>query len=453
MPIIIRFAIPILLGNIFQQFYNMVDSVIVGKYVGPNALAAVGSTGTIMFLIIGLASGMSTGFTVLTSQKYGASDENGTKGSFANGVILSAIVVVILTALFMLIMHPLLQIMNTPADIYDDAYRYIATITAGSVTIVYYNYLAASLRALGNSRVPLYFLIFSAALNIVLDLIFIIYLKLGTLGAALATDVSQGVSAILCIFYIYMKMPNLRPEHKHWRLNRSYTRKQLSIGIPMALQFGITASGTMVMQTAINVYGSVAVTGFTASSKVQNLMTQGMPAIGQTMAAYAGQNYGYHDMDRVHEGTKAAMILSIWYSIIAGVICILILPYVIRLFFDANTDLEIYMPFARIYCYECVIFYIPLAMIFLYRNTMQGCGYGMTAMMLGIVELVARLVLAFGSMEVGIKNPEIGYGMAAGADAFAWFTAGVVSVILYQRVRKDILKKWDSGHTMVGHRG
>ena len=450
MPIILRFTIPLLLGNIFQQFYNMVDSVIVGKYVSPNALAAVGSTGTVMFLIIGLANGMATGFTVLTSQKYGARDADGTKGSFANGVLLSAIVVVVITGLFLGLMNPLLHLMNTPADIYDDAYSYISTITAGTVALVFYNYFAASLRALGNSKTPLYFLIFSALLNIVLDLVFIIYFKLGTMGAALATDVSQGVSAILCLIYIYKKMDALRPERRHYRLDKRYTRKQLEIGIPMALQFGITASGTMVMQTAINVYGSVAVTGFTAASKVQNLMTQGMPSIGQTMAAYAGQNYGYHDMDRVHEGTKDAMILSVIYSIAAGLVCILILPYVIRLFFDSSVDLTAYMPYARVYCYECVVFYIPLAMIFIYRNTMQGCGYGMTAMMLGIVELVARLAAAITSMGVAEYSDTIGYALAAGADSIAWFLGGVAALVLYLRVKKDILRKWEFGHSRVG---
>lgn len=450
LPLILRFTIPLFLGCVFQQFYNMVDTVIVGKYVGPNALAAVGSTGTVMFLIIGLANGMATGFTVLTSQKYGAGDENGTKGSFANGVLLSAIMVVIITIVFMLLMHPLLHIMNTPEDIYDDAYSYISTITLGAVSIVYYNYFASSLRALGNSKMPLYFLIFSAVLNIILDLIFILLFRLGTMGAALATDVSQGISAILCIIYIYRKMPSLRPEKKHWRLNRKYTRRQLGIGIPMSLQFGITASGTMVMQTAINVYGSVAVTGFTAASKVQNLMTQGMMAIGQTMASYSGQNYGHHDLDRVHEGTVAAIKISVVYSIIFGILCVLILPFLIRLFFDSNVDISEYMPYARVYCYECVIFYIPLSMIFIYRNTMQGCGYGMTAMMLGIVELIARLIFAFGSMSVGRFNADLGFALAAGADPFAWFTAGVISLILYQRVRRDILKKWESGHTRVG---
>lgn len=442
-PLILKFMVPLFLGNVFQQFYNMVDTIIVGKYVSANALAAVGSTGTIMFLVIGLANGMATGFTVLTSQRYGAGDIERTKRSVANGVILSAIVIVVLTVISIAAMNPLLHLMNTPEDIYDDAYAYITTICAGTVALVYYNLFASFLRAIGNSRTPLYFLIFSALLNILLDLVFIIVFHWGTMGAALATDVSQGISAVLSVIYIYKKVDVLRPERSHWRLHKKDTRKQLSIGIPMSLQFGITASGTMVMQAAINIYGSVAVTGFTAGSKVQNLLTQGMPAIGQTMTAYAGQNYGYHDLDRVHEGTKDAMKIMVVYSIVAGVICILILPYVIRLFFAADVDISTYLPYARIYSYECAVFYIPLAMIFIYRNTMQGCGYGTTAMMLGIVELAARLIAALTSMKIQ------SFTLAAGSDAAAWFTAGVVSVFLYLKVKKDIARKWEAGHDFV----
>ena len=435
LPLILKFVFPIFLGFVFQQFYNMVDTVIVGRFVSPEALAAVGSTGTIMFMIMGLANGMTTGYTVLISQKYGAGDMEGTRRAFVNAILLGFISTAIITVIAFKVMHPLLKLMNTPADIYDYAYAYIITICAGSIALIGYNLLAASLRAIGNSRTPLYFLIFAALLNIVLDLVFIIVLKLGTFGAALATDISQGVSAILCMIYIIKNVEVLKPKHTDWRLNAEYSKQQLNIGIPMALQFGITASGTMVMQSSINIYGSTAVGGFTAAGKVNNLMTAGMPSIGQTMAAYCGQNYGYGDMDRVHQGTKDAMKISAVYSLITGVMAAALLPYIIRLFFDSDVDITAYLPYAKTYIYQCVLFYLPLAMIFIYRNAMQACGYGKTALALGIMELFARLVTAFTSMKIG------SYALAVAGDGMAWLTAGIFALILYLIIRKQLLKR------------
>ncbi len=439
LQLILKFAWPLLLGNIFQQLYNMVDTIIVGKYVGANALAAVGSTGTIMFLVVGLANGMATGFTVLTSQKYGAGEYEQTRQTVSNGVILAVIVCAILTVLSLSVMHPLLRLMNTPTEIYADAYAYISTICMGIFALVFYNLFSSFLRAVGNSTMPLVFLIFSACLNIVLDLVFILNFHMGVRGAALATDVSQGVSAILCVIYIYSKVDVLRPRREDWKLHPCYTRKQLTVGVPMALQFGITASGTMVMQSAINIYGATAVAGFTAAGKVQNLLTQGMMSLGQTMAAYVGQNYGKRDMERIDAGVREANRIGIIYSLIAGALTLLLLPHLIRLFFAADVNIDELLPYATTYIRFCVVCFIPLAMIFIYRNTIQGCGYGMTAMTLGIMELVARLAMAIGSMFVG------SYAMAVASDAAAWLTTGFFAWYLFARVRKRILKKWEEG--------
>ena len=435
LTIILRFMVPLFVGNVFQQFYNMVDTIIVGKFVGASALAAVGSTGTIMFLVLGVANGMATGFTVLTSQKYGAKLDDEARATVSNGIILSAIVIVVLTALSLLFMHPVLKLMNTPDDIYDDAYSYISVICMGIAALVFYNLFSAFLRAIGNSRIPLYSLIFSALMNIVLDVVFIVNFHMGVAGAAWATNISQGIAALLCVVYIIKKEPVLTPSRNMWRLNRQYTKQQLYIGVPMALQFGITASGTMIMQSAINIYGSVAVAGFTAASKVQNLLTQGMLAIGQTMTSYSGQNFGKGDLDRINHGVKDAMIIMTIYSIAAGIIVVLALPYFMMLFFSADVSLETLLPWARVYIIECAIAYIPLSAIFIFRNSMQGCGYGMTAMMLGIVEFTARLFAALISIRIG------SYALAVGSDPLAWLTAGIVSVILYAHVIKDIRRK------------
>ena len=432
LQLILKFSLPLLIGNIFQQLYNMCDTIIVGNFVGTEALAAVGSTGTIMFLIFGLSSGLTTGFTVLTSQRFGAKDDDGCRKSVSNGIILSLIVIVILTILCFFALRPLLHLMNTPADIFEYAYSYISVIGMGIVCSVFYNLFSAYLRAIGNSRIPLYSLVFSACLNVVLDLVFIIYFKMGTAGAAWATNLSQAISAILCAIYIAKKVPVLTPNRNQWKLNKEYTKKQMAIGIPMSLQFAITASGTIIMQTAINMFGAIAIAAFTATAKIINLMTQAYMALGQTMATYCGQNTGKFSLKRIQMGTKASMKITVIYSLIIAVFGVLTLSLLLPLFFEVGTDITAMLPYANQYMYVSVIFLIPLGMIFIYRNSMQGCGYGMSAMVLGIAELIARLVVAFISMRTG------SYLLAVACDAAAWLVAGVLSYFLYLRVLKDL---------------
>lgn len=221
-------------------------------------------------------------------------------------------------------------------------------------------------------------------------------------------------------------------EDSQWRFDRKSVRQQLYIGIPMSLQFGITASGTMVMQTAINQFGSIAITGFTAASRVQNLLTQGMMAIGQTMAAYSGQNFGKKDIGRIHQGTKDAMKISVVYTIVVGTAGILLLPHLMKLFFDSSVDIAPYLPWAKPYFYMCVATYITLCMIFIYRNTMQECGFGFVAMTLGIMELAARFATA--SLSMHFKS----YYLAAAADPTAWLTTGLFAFILYLNSRRKM---------------
>ena len=215
LPVILKFMLPLIIGNIFQQLYNMADTIIVGRYVGADALAAVGSTGTIMFLTVGFSQGITAGFSVLTAQRFGAKDTEGVKISVANGILLSLIFTVIISSLSLLGMRPLLKLMNTPDNIFQDAYTYIMIISAGIIATIFYNLFSSYLRAVGNSKIPLVFLVFSAALNVILDLVLIINFKMGVAGAAWATIISQGVSAILCLVYIYIRMPSLAPNRRN----------------------------------------------------------------------------------------------------------------------------------------------------------------------------------------------------------------------------------------------
>lgn len=432
LSIILKFTLPLLIGNIFQQLYNMADTIIVGRFVGANALAAVGSTGTVMFLMIGFAQGITAGFTVLTSQRYGAKDEKAVRASVANGILLSVLVTIVMTAVSLTVMKRLLVLMNTPEDIFADAYTYIMLICGGIVTCIFYNLLSAFLRAIGNSKVPLFFLVFSACLNVVLDLVLIICFHLGVAGAAIATNVSQGVSAVLCIIYIYKNVPVLCPERSQWHLSAQDTKYQMGMGIPMALQFAITASGTMVMQAAINLFGSVAVAAFTAASKVQNLVTQGMMAMGQTMASYGGQNYGKGDYHRLEKGVRSAMIVSTIYSLFAAAAVCLFLRPMLSLFFSGDVDMASMMPWAKTYIYMCAVFYIPLSMIFIFRNIMQGCGYSFLPMMGGVVELFARLIAALIAMKL------VSYPLACFCDPAAWVGAALFTGFSWLSVKKKL---------------
>ena len=299
---ILDFTIPIAIGNVLQQVYNMTDTAIVGHALGPQALAAVGSTGTIMFLVTGFAQGMTNGFAVLTSQRFGAGDNEGVRRSVASGLALSLLCTVGLTVGFSVFMRKMLTMMHTPDDIYDMAYIYILIIALGIVTTILYNLFSGFLRAVGNSRAPLVFLIISATLNTILDLWMIIGLHMGVAGAAWATVISQGVSAFLCLAFLLKKVRMLIPLRGEWRPKREHVRFQMTMGLLMAMQYGITAIGTMIMQGAINLFGSTAVAAFTAASKIQSIVTQPMPAIGTTMANFCGQNWGKHTLSRIKKG-------------------------------------------------------------------------------------------------------------------------------------------------------
>lgn len=433
LKLIVKFLIPVLLGCVFQQLYNMVDTIIVGKGVGSDALAAVGATGTIIFFILGFMNGLTTGFTVLSSQRFGAGDYEGLRKSVGNAFVLGLIVTVIMTVLSLLGMDWLLRIMQTPEDIFDMAKEYIVIICAGIIFTTLYNLTASILRAVGNSKVPLYFLIFSALLNVVLDVLFIMGLSMGVAGAAIATVVAQGVSGILCLAYLLTKVDILRLKKEHFKLDPMGSRIQLSIGIPMALQFSITAIGTMILQTALNLFGSTVVAAYTAACKVESLVTQAFQAMGMTMATYSAQNWGIHSTDRIRKGQKTAMVLSCVYAVVIYFVVLWILPFMTSLFFDG--DITNVIGYVRTYIEICGLCFIPLGMIFIYRNVLQGCGYALFPTLGGVVELVSRSIFAF------LAARAMSYTGICISNASAWVTAGIFLWIAYLFIMRDILKK------------
>lgn len=423
--LIVLFSIPLLIGNIFQQFYSMVDTMIVGRYLGVDALAAVGSTGSMFFLINGFVMGIASGFSILVAQRFGAKDNEGLKKAVSSSIILCVFSVIVLTSVSVLCARPLLHLMNTPENIIDDAATYINIIYSGIFATLGYNMISSILRALGDSRTPLYFLIISSFLNIVLDLVFIVNFSMGVSGAAYATIISQGVSAVLCLIYTYKRYKNLRLKKEDFIVSKDVYITHLKIGIPMALQFSITAIGIMIVQSAINVFGSVAIASYTAASKVLQIVMQPAITLGVAMATFCGQNLGARNYRRIKTGVNKCTQISIITSLIAGGVLMFLGRYFVGLFIE-NPSEEILSYAQQVFNYSAY-FFIPLGLIFVYRNALQGIGESFVPMMAGVYELGARALVAFTLPKF------IGFVGICLSDPLAWIAAAVPLGFVYFR--------------------
>ena len=376
---------------------------------------------------------MTAGFTVLTAQKFGAGDMKGMRKTVAGAGILSFVVGALLTILFMAFMKPLLILMNTPSDIFADAYSYIMIVSGGILAQMLYNLLSSILRALGNSKLPLVFLIISALLNIVLDLAFIVGFGMGAKGAAVATVIAQGVSGILCLFYIIAKIPILHLKREDLYVGSTIYKNQLRIGVPMALQYSITAIGTMMVQSSLNILGSTLVAAYTAAGKIEQVVTQAYVAMGTTMATYAAQNMGAGSVKRIREGFKACTVIGVVYSFVAAGFIMTVGKYMTYLF--VSEDVDIIMNSVDIYL-KCIgIFFIPLAVVNIYRNGIQGLGYGLLPMMAGVAELIGRGVVA---VIAGAKRSYPGVCLAGPA---AWVLAGGLLIVMYYFIMNVNMRK------------
>lgn len=426
--LIIRFSIPILIGNIFQQFYSMADTIIVGRTIGVQALAAVGSTGAISFLILGFVMGMTGGFAVITAQKFGANDEEGVRRSVATSLLLCAAGSVLLTALSVAAARPLLAWMNTPADIIGDAYLYIVILFWGLGASMFYNMFSSILRSLGDSKTPLYFLIFASILNIGLDILLIVVFSMGVEGAAIATVSAQLIAAAMCLAYMVRKYPILRLKKEDWRLDRANVLIHLRIGLPMALQFSITAIGVMTLQTALNAFGSSTVAAYTAASKVEQLATQPMNTLGITIATYSAQNLGAGKYSRIREGVrKCALIAGI--SGILSAIAVVVFGGALTRLFVSGAQTEVIAQ-SRQYLNTVAAFFVVLAMLYVFRNTLQGIGSSFIPMLGGAIELVARIAVAF------TLPGYIGYAGICLASPLAWVFATIPLILAFVYTEK-----------------
>ena len=314
--LILQFMIPVCLGNIFQQFYNVADSIVAGQFIGVNALAAIGSTGSLMFFVTGWLNGLSSGFAILVSQRFGAKRYDQMRHYVAMSIYLAAAFAIVMTVGLLILNEPILRMMNFSDEIMPDVTAYMGIIYAGLIVTAAYNSLAAFLRALGDSKSPLYFLIISAVINVVLDIAFIVCFGMGVEGCAYATVIAQGISAVLCFVYILKKFPILHLKEEDFRISFRSFGHLLSLGIPMGLQFSITAIGTIIVQGAVNVYGEIYMAGFAAAGKLQNIIATVFTAFGATIATFVGQNRGAGRMDRVKTGVKYTQVMILIWSVV-----------------------------------------------------------------------------------------------------------------------------------------
>lgn len=446
--LMIWFSIPLLIGNVFQQFYNMADTIIVGRTVGVQALAAVGSTGAVTFLIFGFVMGLTSGFAVITAQRFGAGDMDGMRRSVGISILLSAGFTVVLTAGSMLAASPMLRLMNTPADIFDDAYSYLIVIFAGVGSSFFYNTLSSILRALGDSKTPLYFLIIASLLNIVLDFVCILWLHQGVAGAAYATVTAQLTSGVLCLFYMIKRFPVLHMHREDWRMDRAFVKEHLRVGLPMAFQFSITAVGIMVLQGALNRFGSTVVAAYTAASKVEMIFTQPMFTLGVTAATYTAQNLGAQKYARIREGLHKGMLLTICIALFSGTAVTLLGRFFVSIFIDTPTD-EIFS-YGQTYLNTIAVFFIALGLLALLRNALQGMGSAFMPMMAGVAELVMRTVVCL------LLPQRIGFIGVCLASPLAWIGALLPLVTDYIRQMRripvrDAQRSWtnEDSHDMI----
>jgi putative efflux protein, MATE family len=423
MKSIIMFTIPILLGNLVQQLYYVIDSIIVGQFLGVNALAAVGATGSLTFLVIGWVMGITGGFAILIAQRYGANDTEGVKHYTAVSGFLCIIMAVIMTVGLLLGNEWILTVMNTPKEIFDDTYHFIEIIYAGMTATIAYNMIASVLRALGDSKTPLLFLVLSSGVNIILDLLFIAVFSMGVEGAGLATVISQAIASVLCFLYARKKYPILKMNKEDFHVNGTSIRKLIGMGAPMGLQFSITAIGTMIVQVALNGLGPIYIAAFTACGRIQNIVTQPFPSLGASMATYVGQNTGAGRMDRVKEGVRADIILSMICSAVSMAVVLFFGDELVRLFVNDPTGMIAEK--ARIFFYVGAGFYPALGLICVYRNSLQGLGYGLLPMLGGVFELIARLFVV-----ILLAKP-FGYLGICCAHPIAWISALIPLIPAY----------------------
>lgn len=441
LKIIFAFAFPVFLGYLFQQFYNLVDTIIVGQFLGVKALAAVGSTGSLNFLILGFCMGLCSGFAIPVAQTFGGADYSSMRQLVFNSWILILIACFVLTIPSVVFCRPLLLLLKTPEDVIDMAYSYFVVILAGIPVTLFYNILAGIIRSVGDSKTPLYFLIISALANIALDLLFIAAFKWGIPGAAYATVISQAGSGILCFFYMRAKFEILRLRKEDKSASAKKMLSLLGIGVPMGLQYSITAVGSVILQSAVNVLGSLYVASVAAAQKITVFFSTPFDALGTTMATYGGQNVGAKKFDRLNSGLFWGCLVGFIYSAAAFVFMFFFSQNLAMLFISRGESQETSAQIAanvRLFMLANSGFYILLTLVNAVRFLIQGMGFSRTAIFAGAFELVGRAVIGIAFV------PLFGFPAACFASPLAWILADSFLIPAYFACRKRLLRQFST---------
>lgn len=423
MGLIWQFSVPLIFGNLFQQMYNMIDTIIVGRYLGLSALTSVGATASIMFLIIGFCLGTCTGVGVPVAQKFGAKDYVNMRKYIMNAVYFSIFMAAVLTVITCLLCDNILTWMSTPEDIYQGAYEYLFVIFLGIPFTILYNVEAAVIRAMGDSKTPFYYLILSTVLNIVLDLVFIIVLQLGVRGAALATILAQAVAGVLCLLFMRGRYDVLVFQQDEKRLEMSCVKNIVVMSVPMGLQFSITAIGSIMLQSAVNVLGSVYVSAFTAAFKVKQLAMCPYEAFATAAATFGSQNLGAGQFKRIRQGLRCGILIAFIYGVAIGAVLIFAGSKIALLYVDASET--VVLAYAQQILTIAGLFFWLLAFLNCTRLTIQGLGYSGIAMFAGCSELVARGVMSLAII------PMFHFRAVCCTDPLAWLAANLVVIPVF----------------------
>ncbi len=430
--VILAFSIPLLIGNVVQQLYHFADAIVVGRHLGVNSLAAVGATGPLLFLLLGFAWGLTSGFAIPIAQAFGARDDAAVRRSVATGVILSGVTSVLLTVVAPLIAAPLLALLQTPPELMAEATVFTQISFLGAGATMFFNYLSAIIRAIGDSRTPLVFLTVSCALNVGLVVLMVGPLEWGVAGAALATVVAQAVSVLLCLEFVRRRLPMLHLRRTDWRVTRADVAEHLRLGLPMGFQASIIAIGTLTVQVALNTLGSDAVAAYTTASRVDSLAVALLSSLGLAVSMYAAQNHGGRRPDRIRRGVVEATWMSIVSGIVLGGLLIAFGAPMVRLFIGAGSDDVVNLAHQMLIINGCG--YWALGMLFVLRGALQGLGHTLVPTVTGVIELVMRVGAAV------LLGALIGFAGVALSNPLAWVGAIVLLVPAYVRAHRDLAR-------------
>lgn len=429
--LLLAFAFPMLIGNVFQQFYNLIDSVIVGQLVGSDALAAIGATNSITFLFFALCNGIGNGGGIITSQNYGRGDIAGVKKCITNTFYLMLVFPLLVGCIGFIIVGGLLRLLDTPANIIADSIAYARIMCVGIVFVSLYNFISSMLRALGDSKTPLYFLIFSCILNTVLDYVFVKFLGMSIVGAGVATLIAQFISGFSCILYALKKNPYFKFAKEDLTLDWGIIWKTVKLGVPLSLQFSLIAISCMALQRVVNSFGSVAVAAFTATSRIEQLVHQPYQTLGAALSTYTGQNYGASKNKRVIEGYRKGMLMMAIFSIAVLPVMQIFGRQIISLFVSDEPVIAMGAQAIRITSW-CYIF---LGTIYTVRGVLNGIGDAFFALINGVVEVIGRFTIPF----ILISIPAIGVWGIWSSVGIVWFMAGFTAWLRYLQMKKRML--------------